>query len=196
MLEKFMDMHILLYAMGAIGILGAIGMVTTHLTYRRRMKNTGHLSNLREKWLNLWKGRDRLLHRMNRLVWYPSVLCLCFLGAAVLIADIIHMEEGVSLSYLYLGLGIPAGLLLLRQGMDFSHREEMILDSLSDYIIQLQEWAEREPVTVVDQQTQDEVVERITRSIRETAASGSHFSKMLTPEEEELMREIIREFMP
>ena len=28
-----------------------------------------------------------------------------------------------------------------------------------------------------------------------TAASGSHFSKMLTPEEEKIMREIIREFM-
>ena len=31
--------------------------------------------------------------------------------------------------------------------------------------------------------------------IRQTAAAGSHFSKRLTPEEEEIMREIIREFM-
>jgi hypothetical protein len=39
------------------------------------------------------------------------------------------------------------------------------------------------------------VVEKITSSIRQTAASGSHFSRMLSPEEEEIMREIIREFM-
>ena len=41
----------------------------------------------------------------------------------------------------------------------------------------------------------EQVVDKITASIRQTAASGSHFSKMLTPEEEEIMREIIREFM-
>ena len=42
---------------------------------------------------------------------------------------------------------------------------------------------------------QEEIVDKITRSIRQTAATGSHFSKMLSPEEEEIMREIIREFM-
>ena len=42
---------------------------------------------------------------------------------------------------------------------------------------------------------QEEVVEQITASIRQTAATGSHFSRMLSQEEEEIMREIIREFM-
>ena len=46
-----------------------------------------------------------------------------------------------------------------------------------------------------DPALQEEMVEKITSSIRQTAATGSHFSKMLTPEEEEIMREIIREFM-
>ena len=41
----------------------------------------------------------------------------------------------------------------------------------------------------------EEIVEHIAQSIRQTAAAGSHFSMMLTPEEEEIMREIIREFM-
>ena len=41
----------------------------------------------------------------------------------------------------------------------------------------------------------EEMVEHIAASIRQTAATGSHFSKMLSPEEEEIMREIIREFM-
>lgn len=47
----------------------------------------------------------------------------------------------------------------------------------------------------MDPVLQEEVVEKITSSIRQTAATGSHFSKMLSQEEEEIMREIIREFM-
>ena len=41
----------------------------------------------------------------------------------------------------------------------------------------------------------EEIIDHIAESIRQTAAAGSHFSRMLTPEEEEIMREIIREFM-
>ena len=38
MLEKIMDLHILLYSMAAIGAVGAIGMLATNLTYRRMLK--------------------------------------------------------------------------------------------------------------------------------------------------------------
>ena len=41
MLEKIMDLQILLYSMAALGALGAIGMLTTNLTYRRMLKSTG-----------------------------------------------------------------------------------------------------------------------------------------------------------
>ena len=50
-------------------------------------------------------------------------------------------------------------------------------------------------MVVEDPAIQDVMVDQIARSIRETAAAGSRFSRLLTPEEEELMREIIREFM-
>ena len=46
-----------------------------------------------------------------------------------------------------------------------------------------------------DEAVKEEIVEHIADSIRQTAAAGSHFSGMLTPEEDEIMREIIREFM-
>ncbi|MFR5915445.1 MAG: hypothetical protein ACLUGJ_10460 [Blautia wexlerae] len=83
MLEKVMELHFLLYAMMLMGGLGALGMLTTHLTYRRMIrKNTEVKSNLKEKWTNLWKTRDRLLNRMNRFVWYPSLFCIAFLGLA------------------------------------------------------------------------------------------------------------------
>ena len=68
--------------------------------------------------------------------------------------------------------------------------------SLADYVEQVRTWVEEVPVPQkADPVLQEEIVDRITRSIRQTAATGSHFSKMLSPEEEEIMREIIREFM-
>ena len=51
MLEKVMELHFLLYAIMLMGGLGALGRLTTHLTYRRMIrKNTEVKSNLKEKW--------------------------------------------------------------------------------------------------------------------------------------------------
>ena len=70
------------------------------------------------------------------------------------------------------------------------------MSTLADYVEQMRTWVEEIPAAKkADPVLQEEVVDKITSSIRQTAASGSHFSKMLTPEEEEIMREIIREFM-
>lgn len=196
MLAKIMDLHILLYCMAAFGGIGAIGMLATHLNYRRMIKNTGRMTNLKEKWLNLWKSRDRLLHRMNRLVWYPSLLCAAFLGVSLFLVTRLDFSEGLSLSYLYVGAFVPVVLLLLRQALDFSYKEELVMSSLMDYVEQMRTWVEEIPSEQrTDPALREEVVEKITASIRQTAASGSHFSKMLTAEEEEIMREIIREFM-
>ena len=211
MLEKIMNLHILLYSMAALGALGAMGMLATHLTYRRMLKSTGSKMtgtrkntgsgssmkvNLKEKWLNLWKTRDRLLHRMNRFVWYPALLSTAVLGCSIYFSFILKMEAGLSLRYLYVGAVVPVALLLLRQALDFSYKEELVMNTLTDYVEQIRTWAEEIPAEKKkDPVLQEEVVERITSSIKQTAASGSHFSKMLTPEEEKIMREIIREFM-
>ena len=210
MLEKIMDLHILLYSMATLGVLGAVGMLATNLTYRRMLKSTGSKMSgmkkntgtgsmgvsLKEKWLKLWKTRDRLLHRMNRFVWYPALLSTVLLGCAVYFSTVQRSVEGLPLVYLYVGAVIPVGLLLLRQALDFSYKEELVMDTLSDYVEQMRTWAEEIPASKkADPVLQEEVVDKITSSIRQTAASGSHFSKMLTPEEEKIMREIIREFM-
>ena len=94
-----------------------------------------------------------------------------------------------------MGAGIPLCLLLFRQFLDFSYKEELMVDTLADYIDQGRKKQEQTAVVVEDPAIQDVMVDQIARSIRETAAAGSRFSKLLTPEEEELMREIIREFM-
>lgn len=196
MLEKIMNMHVLLYSMAALGALGAMGMLATHLTYRRMIRSTGKMTNLKEKWLSLWKTRDRLLHRMNRLVWYPALFSTGLLGISFYFTTVLKIEEGLPLVYLYVGAIVPVVLLLLRQGLDFSYKEELVMNTLVDYVDELKSWVKELPETKkTDPVLQEEVVDRITDSIRQTAATGSHFSKMLTPEEEKIMREIIREFM-
>ena len=187
MLERIMDLQILLYLMTVLGTAGAIGMLAVHLTYRRKTKAT---TNLREKWLNLWKTRDKLLNRMNFLVWIPSLLSTVCLGMSLFFISRIRDSRGLPMSYLYIGTAVPIVLLVLRQALDFSFKEELVMNSLADYILQARSCKENpDPVF------KEEMVERIAASIRQTAATGSHFSKMLSPEEEEIMREIIREFM-
>ena len=197
MLEKVMELHFLLYAMMLMGGLGALGMLTTHLTYRRMIrKNTEVKSNLKEKWTNLWRTRDRLLNRMNRFVWYPSLFCIAFLGLAFFLYSKDARWDGMPLAYLYVAAIIPTALLLLRQALDFTYREELLMNSFSDYVEHARTWVEEVPVPEkADEAVKEEIVEHIADSIRQTAAAGSHFSGMLTPEEDEIMREIIREFM-
>lgn len=205
MLEKIMDLRILLYFMTALGAAGAVGMLAVHLTYRRAMRKTKAVNSLKEKWLNLWKTRDKLLNRMNFMVWGPSLVSTACLITAVFMTSRPSIKNGLPLSYLYVGAAVPVALLVLRQILDFTYREELIMNSLADYILQAKKPREAVPsarkyepapeVKKKDPVLQEEMVERIAASIRQTAATGSHFSKMLSPEEEEIMREIIREFM-
>ena len=196
MVKKIMDLYLLLYCMVGLGVLGIAGMLATNLSYRRIIRKTGRLSNLKEKWLNLWKTRDRLLHRMNRFVWYCSLLSTAILGLAFYLTTAYDLEKGMPLIYLYIGAAVPVVLMLLRWGLDFSYKESLVMGTLSDYIEQMRTWVEEIPTKEkADPILKEQVVDKITASIRQTAASGSHFSKMLTPEEEEIMREIIREFM-
>lgn len=197
MLERIMNLHLLLYAMIMLGGLGVLGMLATHLTYRRLIrKNSEMKSNLKEKWINLWKTRDRLLNRMNRLVWYPSLFCTALLGMAFFMYSGNVEWDGMPLAYLYVGAIVPTVLLLLRQALDFTYKEELLMNTLSDYVEHIRTWVEEVPAAEKpDGAAKEAIVEHIAESIRQTAATGSHFSRMLTPEEEEVMREIIREFM-
>ena len=205
MLEKIMELHLMLYLMAALLAVGAVGMLAVHLTYRRTMRKTKAVTNLKEKWLNLWKTRDRLLARMNALVWGPALLSTVCLGLALFFVTRLGGNNGLPLIYLYLGTAVPVILLILRYALDFTYREELVMNSLADYILQERSRRDEPPAarkftpaprnTAMDPALREEMVERITASIRQTAATGSHFSKMLSPEEEEIMREIIREFM-
>ena len=145
MLEMIMKLNIPLYVMTSMGCIGGLGMLATNLTYRRMIRNTQRLQNLKEKWLNLWKSRDRLWHRMNRFVWYPSLLCTFLLVLSVILNSRLEPGEGLPMLYLYIGAAVPVTLLLLRQGLDFSYKEELVMASLADYVEQVRTWVEEIP---------------------------------------------------
>ena len=195
MLEYVMRFHMLLYGMITMAALGVLGMFFTGLMYKRMIRNTGYFSDKGEKWRSLWKMRDRLLRQMNHLVWYPSLFSILFFITAFSYVTWIRAEEGLPLIYLYVGTAVPILLLLCRQAFDFSYREELIMGSLEEYIEEVRKEREEDSGREEVLPFQEEIVDRITKSIRETAATGSHFRDMLTEEEIEIMKEIIREFM-
>ena len=45
------------------------------------------------------------------------------------------------------------------------------------------------------EEAREELINRVTEGIQQTAASGTKFSHMLTPEEDHIMREVIREYL-
>lgn len=95
-------------------------MLTTHLTYRRMIrKNTEVKSNLKEKWTNLWKTRDRLLNRMNRFVWYPSLFCIAFLGLAFFLYSKDARWDGMPLAYLYVAANHSDSIAFAETGAGF-----------------------------------------------------------------------------
>ena len=59
MLERIMNLQILLCIMAAAGAFGAVGMLAVHLTYRRTLRRTNAVTSLKEKWLNLWKTAEQ-----------------------------------------------------------------------------------------------------------------------------------------
>ena len=164
MLEMIMKLNIPLYVMTSMGCIGGLGMLATNLTYRRMIRNTQRLQNLKEKWLNLWKSRDRLWHRMNRFVWYPSLFCTFLLGLSVFLNSRLGYREGLPMLYLYIGAAVPVVLLLLRQALDFSYKEELVMASLADYVEQVRTWVEEVPVAEKpDPVLQEEIVDKILK---------------------------------
>ena len=123
-------------------------------------------------------------------------VCTALLGLAFFLSGRVTEWDGLPLGYLYVGAIVPTALLLLRQALDFTYKEELLMNTLSDYVEHVRTWVEEVPAAEKPSEAEkEEIVEHIAGSIRQTAAAGSHFSRMLSPEEEEIMREIIREFM-
>ena len=136
------------------------------------------------------------LPRWKQGIGYSALLSFLLMMAAVYGTYRYEEAELIRYQYVLVGAGIFALLLMMKQFMGFISKEDMILDGLMDYMENTSK-ANVPDVQVeeVKKQAKEELIERVTAGIQQTAASKTRFSHMLTPEEENIMREVIREYL-
>ena len=69
----------------------------------------------------------------------------CMSGNVAFFISRIRDSRGLPMSYLYIGTAVPIVLLVLRQALDFSFKEELVMNSLADYILQARSCKENPP---------------------------------------------------
>ena len=196
MLHKIMDMHILLYAMAGVGVLGILGMSAVCLSYKRSIQKDSRSSDLKEKWLRSWDNRDKWIRRMNRWVWVPSFVSTFLLCLAAVFSGVVLQTGVFSPTYIQVGIVVPLVLLVMRQALDLSYKEEHISRSMAEHIEErCLQTANVQAMAAVSREQEDAMVDHVAGSIKESTGEKGRFGELLSPEEEEIMREVIREFM-
>ena len=196
MLHRMMDMQILLYAMAGIGLLGILGMAATCLIYKRRVKKNSQISDLKEKWFDSCKSRDKWVRRMNVWVWVPSLASILLLCLAAVLSSAVLGTGTVSAMYFQMGMAVPVVLLVLRRALDFVDKEYIIFNLMAEYMEESCHQAVSVPAAAaISREQEDAMVDYVAGSIKERSGEKGRFGELLSPEEEEIMREVIREFM-
>ena len=142
-----------------------------------------------------------------------AAVTFAVLAFSILVMYLYEYETYLWIQYAVAGGVIICGLLLLRINFDFSGKEEILLDGWTDYLENEMQAKTQTAYAPAAGETQDrtgsnrqaretprksreeEQISQVREGIRQTAAADSRFSGMLTPEEEKLMRQIIREYM-
>ena len=234
-LRECMENNLFFYGMIAAGLLGIWSLFWANRFYERAIKELRHLPQVKDKWAQgiieeynqriargqavanteafirakLPEGRTAglPLHRMKRGAGYMAYLCVLLTGASAYAGYTLSYPLMRVYSHLFLGAGIIAALLLLKQSLGFGNKEDMILDGWIDYlenqaalpageaILPKAEGAKPAASEAAQEQKQEELIAQVEAGIRQTAAADSRFSKLLSPEEENIMREVIREYM-
>ena len=137
--------------------------------------------------------------------------CGAFLLLGIWCIYLLQYETYVLYQYLLLSGSIIAALLLLRYTLNMKGKEQRLVDGWVNYLenpgkpaVQ----AEAAQVVELDQKRkfrgekrlekrsdQEAAITQVEEKIREKAGPKSKFSEILNPEDEKLMREVIREYL-
>lgn len=191
MLQKFMDMGVYFYTMTGAGVLAVL------ITY---LMNTITKNTIRDK--TTYTGVTR---RLRKVTLTASIICLAVTALALGVSIAMGQVRTEGIRYLLTGVGIVLFINYFRKYLLFADRQKV----LSDYLFQLIDRqsglidvkvAERVPERMPEKEpvppAKDQLVERAFQGIRETAASGENrFSHILSSEEEDIMREVIGEYI-
>lgn len=199
MLQNFMDMGVYFYTVTGTGVLAVL------ITY---LMNTITKKTIRDK--TTYTGATR---RLRKVTIIASIICLAVTALALGVSVSMGQVRTEGIRYLLTGAGIVVFINCFRKYLLFADRQKV----LSDYLFQLidrqsglsdvqaaervseratdraaERVAEKEPVPLA----KELLVERAFQGIRETAASGENrFSHILSDEEENIMREVIGEYI-
>lgn len=227
MLKNLLDNHALLYAIAATTVLGVFGLLIVNSFYDRVIRDIARIDAPKSKWMKLFiknyqikiAKRQKILnieayirtqllagrslgifiYRMKRWTGYISFLSFLIMGIAIFASYRYEYTDMSRYQFILAGIGSLAMTLLFRQFLGFSSKEDMILDSLTDYMENINPIAE--PVGAAKSEDdrrrreKDKVLAQVTEGIKQTAASGNKFSHLLTPEEEDIMRDVIKEYL-
>lgn len=178
MLQKFMDMGVYLYTIAGIGVLGLLIMYVINTVSKKTVQDK--------------KTYTRLTRRLNKVTLVSSVLCLAVTAAAMGVGFSMGQAETLGIRYLLIGLGAVFLLVCYGKYLSFSDRERV----LGDYLFRLIDQQEPPEAVVKEPPTKEQLIERAMKGIRESAATGENkFSHLLSKEEEDVMREVINEFI-
>ncbi|MBS6193981.1 MAG: hypothetical protein KH828_00190 [Clostridiales bacterium] len=224
MLHNLMEQNLLLYGMIGAGMLGIFCIAIVNGFYSRAIRDLHRITEPKGKWtkefLNEYQMRQTREQEINNpevfiraqlvngKVWgialqkwkqgigYGALLCFLLMMAAVYGTYRYREIELMRSQYILAGAAIFSLLLMMKQFMGFMSKEDMILDGLMDYMENTSRAPDQEAeIDAVKEQTREELINQVTEGIRQTAASDTKFSHMLTPEEEHIMREVIREYL-
>lgn len=224
MLHYLMTNQYFYYGIITAGVLGLLGAVLTDLYYRTIVRDLKRVRKPRGKWMRsfmteldnrkmlqqemqnadafirsrladgkLFRISVRSLHSFTNLMTF---IVAVFTGLAVYATFTENMDLTTRLTYLAGGASVCAVLLLLPILFGTGRKNELILDSLTDYIENCRPG--QAPVTekaVEPAREKEPMLDQIVAGIRQSAAAGTKFSGLLSKDEEHILREVIREYM-
>jgi len=224
MLHLFMNRDYFYFGIVAAGMLGLVSMLLTNRFYHRILSDLPRMDSPKSKWMKAFLSnmderaklnqkitnseafiRSRLeegrilkigigtLGSFHSLMTLLAAVCT---GLAVYDTFLVETDMLVRLQYLAGGVSMCALLLLLYPLFGIAFKEERILDSLVDYVENRTSSAGQErEISFRAGENQEAVMDQVMAGIRQTAAAGTKFSGLLTSEEEEVLREVIREYL-
>ena len=210
MLHIWMEQNVLFYGMIGAGILGILCMFMVDRFYGRAIRDVRRITEPIGKWTKEFLNQYQMRLTKEQEINNPEAFVRTQLARGKTLGiGIQKWKQGIGYSAVLCFLLIltavygtyryeQAQLLcfVMKQFMGFMNKEDMILDGLLDYMENT--LPARKPVPdeqALKEQTREELIDKVTEGIRQTAASETKFSHMLTPEEEHIMREVIREYL-
>ena len=221
---EWLQENLLFCGMVGTGVFGLLCVAIVNQFYNKIFRDVRQIKDAKGKWtkefLNEYKNRSKsqqkiknaevfvraqliqgkvlgiTLQKWKQGIGWGAVLCFVLMLVAVYGNYSYPSQVLVPRQYVLVGAAIVLFLLMIRLFMGFFGKEDMLVDVLLDYMENTSAASEYAvDMNAAREQIREELIQRVTEGISQTAASQNKFSHMLTSEEEKIVREVIREYL-